>query len=384
MSVQGISQLGEMLEAQGLCLVNPGVQECLSELFVGKIPKATKILFEKVRGVEGFIDLHEHHEPFKGTGVEMFKSFEQEKTAARDDLFFLAAELSNHIPSRFIDSPVDQCHHMVGVMDNVCRGQDLRNGLQVSRGHIHGYRQDVALPALELFKERDQGMAIFALMDVNDVSGFKIEHHGHRGMSFADGKFIDCEVSNRIELSSSEPPREMILEDLLDQIPANTQKESHMSDRGNGTQIEHIPFKGLEPASLAFGKVDGLTQGPTALPAALNMTVQDDKLRSSSHGQCPKGAFKFPVHGQLIPLSATVSAPAFIPFPGDVVIDSPSPILGPQVLVAHQAQSMLQITCRRHGPYPPCFDLLQPKRGYTAVAMMFSNLQLLFTPAFAG
>jgi len=81
MSVQGISQFGEMLEAQGFCLVNPGLQECGSELFVGQVPKAAKILFEKVRGVEGFIDLHEHHEPFKGTGVEMFESFEQEKAA---------------------------------------------------------------------------------------------------------------------------------------------------------------------------------------------------------------------------------------------------------------------------------------------------------------
>lgn len=206
MSLQGISQFGEMLEAQSFCLVNPGVQECGSELFVGQIPKGTKILFEEVRSVEGFIDLHEHHEPFKGTGVEMFKSSEQEETAALDDLFVMTAELSNHIPSRFIDSPVDQRHHMVRVMDNVHMGEHLTNGLHVSGGHIHGYRQDFGLLALELLKKRDQGVGIFALMDMEDVSGFKIEHHSHVGMPFADRKFIHGEVSNRGELSSSESP----------------------------------------------------------------------------------------------------------------------------------------------------------------------------------
>jgi hypothetical protein len=157
-----------------------------------------------------------------------------------------------------------------------------------------------------------------------------------------------------------------------------------MLDGGNGTQIDHIPLKGPEPSSFTFSKVDGLTQGSTAPAAVLNMTVQDDKLRPSSHGQCPKGACKFPVHGQLIPVRATVSAPSFIPFSDDVVVDGPSSVFGPQMLVADQAQRMIQITCRRHGPYPPSFDFVQPKRGYTALAMTSSNFQLLFTPAFAG
>jgi hypothetical protein len=155
-----------------------------------------------------------------------------------------------------------------------------------------------------------------------------------------------------------------------------------MLDGGNGAQIDHIPLKGPEPSSFTFSKVDGLAQGLTAPAAVLNMTVQDDKLGPSSHGQCPKGACKFPVHSQLIPASATVSAFSFIPFSDDVVVDGPSPILGPQMLVANQTQSMIQITCRRHGPYPPCFDLLK-KRIY-ALAMTFSNVQFLFTPAFAG
>jgi len=204
MAIHGVSQLGEMREAQGVGLVNPGVQKDGSELLVGQIPKGAQVLFEEVSGVEGFIDLHEHHEPFEGTGLEVFECSEQEETAAFDDLFVLAAELTGHIPSRFIDSPVDDRHHMVGVVDNVHIGEHLANGLHVGGGHVHSHSYDFSLLVLELFKERDQGIGIFALMGVEDLASFKIEHYGHIVMPFADGKLIHSEVSNLPQFSSSE------------------------------------------------------------------------------------------------------------------------------------------------------------------------------------
>jgi len=42
MSIQGVSQLGEMLEAQGGGLGNRGVQEGGCELFIGQIQKVRR------------------------------------------------------------------------------------------------------------------------------------------------------------------------------------------------------------------------------------------------------------------------------------------------------------------------------------------------------
>ena len=205
MSLQSVSRLGEVLEAQGLGLVNPGVQEGSSEFFIGQTPKGAKVLFQEVGGVERFIDLHEHHEPFKGTGFEIFECSEQEEAAALDDLFVLTAELTSQISSCFIDSPVDDGHDMVRVMDNVHMRKHLTDGLHVGGGHIHGHSLDFGLLALELLKKGDQGIGIFALMSMEDFASFKIEHHGHVVMPFADGELIHREVSNLVQFSPSEP-----------------------------------------------------------------------------------------------------------------------------------------------------------------------------------
>ena len=134
-----------------------------------------------------------------------------------------------------------------------------------------------------------------------------------------------------------------------------------MFDGGNSAEIDHIPFKGFQSPSLALGKVDRLPQSPTTLSAMLKMAMQDNKLRSSSYGQGPKTALKFSLHRQLIPPSTTSGTFAFFPLSDHVVVGGPSAILGFHMLVAHQTQTVIQITCRRHGLYPPSFDLISQR-----------------------
>ena len=47
-------------------------------------------------------------------------------------------------------------------------------------------------------------LRVFALMDVEDLTGFQIQNHGHIVMPFADGKLVNSEVSNLPKLSPSE------------------------------------------------------------------------------------------------------------------------------------------------------------------------------------
>jgi hypothetical protein len=176
----------------------------------------------------------------------------------------------------------------------------------------------------------------------------------------------------------------MFLEDLFDQIPAHSQEEGYVFNRGDTAQVNDITIKGLDASSLAFGKVDGLSQGPTTLTAILKMTAQHYKLRPSAYRQRSKTALKSPLHDQFIPASPTSGTGALIPFPVHVIVNGPTTILGAQVLVAHQTQSMIKIACRRHGRSPSLLFLAKSKGGYTALAMTLSNPQPLFTPAFAG
>ena len=76
MPLQGVGQFGKMFHTEATGLVNPSIQEDGAKLCVGQIPKCAQVLFEQISGVEGFIDLHEHHEPFKGAGFEVFQGSE--------------------------------------------------------------------------------------------------------------------------------------------------------------------------------------------------------------------------------------------------------------------------------------------------------------------
>jgi hypothetical protein len=205
MPLQGIGQFGEMFQTEATGLVNPAIQEGGAEFCVGQIPKCAQVLFEQISGVEGFIGLHEHHEPFKGAWFEVFQGSEQQEAAAFDELFVCAAEFSGHIPSGRIDGPVDDRHHVVGVMDNIHTGEHLAHGLHVIGGHIHGYGSDFGSLAFEPNQKRDQGIGIFALMGMQDVAGFKIEHDGHVVMTLADREFIHRQIANLVQLSLSKP-----------------------------------------------------------------------------------------------------------------------------------------------------------------------------------
>jgi len=62
---EGISQLDEMFESKGLCLIDPCIEEDSCCFGIWEIPEHTEVLLEQVGLVQRFVDLHKFHEAFQ-------------------------------------------------------------------------------------------------------------------------------------------------------------------------------------------------------------------------------------------------------------------------------------------------------------------------------
>ena len=176
----------------------------------------------------------------------------------------------------------------------------------------------------------------------------------------------------------------MFLEDVFDQIPAHSQEKGYVFDRGNTAQVNHITIKDLEPSSFAFGKIDGLPQSPTTMTAILKMTMQNLQTAPVGLQATLENNAQISLHDQLIPTSPTSSTRTLFLLLDHVVVNGPATVLGSQMLIAHQTQSMIKIACRRQGRSPFLSFLPKIKRRIYRLGDDVSNPQSTFTPAFAG
>jgi len=347
-----VGNFDEVFQAERSRLIHPGEEEGFSRPGTGQIPEHAEIFLQKVRLIEGFVDLHEFHEAFQGMGWEMFHAAQQEESAALEDLSFLAAQVPIQIPAGCIDRPVDDGDNVVGIMHHVHVGKHELDRPQICRPHIHGNGSKFGSFTPQLFQERNQRRGISALMGMQDGAGFQIEDNGHIVVPLANGKLIDGDVSHSAEFPPLETPGQVILENRFDHVPPDTQQDRDMLDGGNMAQIHDIPLKNLEPPSLPLRKVNRLPQIAATTSTLLKMAMKNHKLFPPPHRERMKRPRDGAVHDQMNPPGMTMSAPPRLSFLTNMIIDGALPKLGPLMMVARQPQSVVQITCRRHGQSP--------------------------------
>jgi hypothetical protein len=189
-------------------------------------------------------------------------------------------------------------------------------------------------------------------MGMQNRPGFQIEYHGHIVMTLPNGKLIDGNVANLVQLPPLEPQGEVTFEDGFDHVPPDIEEAGDMFDRGDPAQLNDESIEGLDSPSFPFGEVNGFLQITATPSTLLEMAMKNDELLSSSHRQRMEFPCECTVHDQMNPSGTTMSAPPCLSLLSDMVVDSATPILGPLKPVARQCQSVVQITRRRHGQSP--------------------------------
>jgi len=171
-------------------------------------------------------------------------------------------------------------------------------------------------------------------------------------MTSPGGKLVNGNVANLLQLPPLESQGKVFFEDGLDHVPPDIEEAGHMFDRGDLTQVDHESIEGLQPPLLPFGEVDGFLQITATPSTQLEMAVKNDELFAPPHRKRMEFPCESTVHDQMNPSGATMSALPCLCLLADMMIDTPTPILGPLMPVARQCQSVVQITRRRHGQSP--------------------------------
>jgi hypothetical protein len=287
----------------------------------------------------------------------MFHATQKEKTATFEDLAVLAAQFPVQVSARFINGPVDEGDDVVGIMNDIHAGKDFCDGVQICRRHIHGDGSELGSFTLELFQEWNQCRRIPSLMGMQYRSGFQIDDNSHIVVTFAGRKLIDSDVSHLVEFPPLEAQGKVTFENRFDHIPPNAQKERDVFDGANMAQVNDIPLKNLKPPSLPFSEVNRLLQITATTSTLLKMAMKNHKLFPSPNREGVKCPCDCTVHDQMNPSCMAMSAPPCLFLLADVIIDGALPKLGLLMMVARQTQSVVKITCRRHGQSPFVFWL---------------------------
>jgi hypothetical protein len=122
-----------------------------------------------------------------------------------------------------------------------------------------------------------------------------------------------------------------------------------MPDRYNLTQVDHESIEGLQPPLLPFSEVDGFLQITATSSRLLEMAVKNDDLFAPSHRKRMEFPGESTIHDQVNSSGTIMSALPCLSVLSDMMINTPSLILGPLMPIASQCQTVAKITRRPHG-----------------------------------
>jgi hypothetical protein len=150
----------------------------------------------------------------------------------------------------------------------------------------------------------------------------------------------------------------MPFENIFDQRPADAEQQRNVLDGSDPAQIHDETFEYLDVAPLAFSKCNWLPQLGTASLTELLVSVKNNELLPRTYWKRSKGPLEPPLKRQLMGLGTAASASASIKTQLDVVINSSSSIVRPQMLIVSQTKGVIQKARRRHRGSPLlCFCL---------------------------
>jgi hypothetical protein len=95
-------------------------------------------------------------------------------------------------------------------------------------------------------------------------AGLEVQDQGQVAMPLADGDLVDGDVPQVLQLRPGEPPRQVALLHVLDQVPADAEVDGHVADGHPPPQFQGVALEGasVAPPGVGEGHLD-LADGAT-------------------------------------------------------------------------------------------------------------------------
>src|SRR5437899_1253016 len=146
---------------------------------------------------------------------------------------------------------------MKAIKDQSGVGQSPGDGVDVGRTHVRGHGLDLSPTASQPLPEGFQGVCSLAPADVDDGPAFQVQDNRQVAVAVADGDFVDGNLSQLLQLGSAEAAAQILLVNLLDEVPTDSQVVGDVLDGHAATQFQGIAGKSLGVAAAWVGKVEG-------------------------------------------------------------------------------------------------------------------------------
>ena len=159
-----------------------------------------------------------------------------------------------------------------------------------------------------------------------------------------------------LELGLGEPPRQVALLDVLDEVPTDIEVMGHIADGHPPRQLQSVALKGLGVAAPGVGEGDFDLADGAAGGALDARDGQDDGGGVAADGQAAEAALGVAARDDLVGTAGR--APAVVGVLGDGEDHFATLIVGADVVVTADAEGVVQQT-GGHADLPVWSDLTQ-------------------------
>src|SRR4030042_3802976 len=231
---------------------------------------------------------------------------------------------------------------MEGVENDGGLPEVFRDGADVSRGHINGHSFDFCPGSLKSCPERHQGISALSVPHENHGSGDQIQHDGEIMGPFTNADLVNGDPFELSELGTTEALLEVPFLNVLDHIPAHPKVLSRILDRHMPQKLQSISLKASCIGPSLVSKTDSDLTDHIAGHTPNPLNRKQNRNRFQPDGQGLERTLHLPTASH-IP-RATARASQFVSLLANLENDSAALVIGPNVIIASDAKSMVQET----------------------------------------
>jgi len=349
---KGFGEAGHEFEAGSEGTGDPGSEETASSLSGRHGPETAEVFFEEVGLEERLVETLEPLEVRDCGVVEPIAALEEQEASSLECAPGGSREATGQLPAGRVDGSIGEGHDVEGIVNDGDIREDIADGQEVGGPHVDGHRLERTPAVLESSKKGDDRVGASALGGVKDRSGIEVEDDGHELMAFSDREFIDRDTVDESKRSLLESTTQVILENVLDQSPADPEMIGDMLDWSDPAQIDNVPLERSKMTLLAFRKEDRFSKPPATPATLLLMPVKHNDLPPGPDRQGPELSDEPPLERKVPGWRPTSSASPLTAGQLDVMQDDSALILRAQVTVPPQTQCVVNKARRRHD-WPP-------------------------------
>jgi hypothetical protein len=220
---KGSSDFFEFLDAGVFGIGAPCIRE-RGSLFHGVLfPKLSELFLHSVESEQRSIGLEQLMKQDLFFLIEGFLVFQNQKPGAFENLFAFFLQLGLLVPAEILDAFVHEGGDVVVIKEDGHMKEVFFNSRDERDAHVHGDGLRFAGFSSQNLEKGGDVMTSFPFHSMQDATGFQVHKDAHIGLTLADTELVNRKILKLLQRKCFIPALQMLLVNVLDQIPTDPQ-----------------------------------------------------------------------------------------------------------------------------------------------------------------